>query len=126
MSPFQSERFRRIRKASGTDGIDPALVSAPRVAEAQYERKFRSLARLGPACAVVDTRTDGAILWTGSQKPHFAHDGVVRALGLPKDEVYGIWVPGLLRAQRSRRRRDRCSAPVEGGRSPGARPGHAL
>jgi hypothetical protein len=27
----------------------------------------------------------GATLWTGSQKPHFARDGVARALGLPQD-----------------------------------------
>jgi nicotinate dehydrogenase subunit B len=49
---------------------------------------------MGPACAVVDARADGATLWTGSQKPHFARDGVARALGLPQDKVHGIWVPG--------------------------------
>ena len=32
-------------------------------------------------------------MWTGSQKPHFARDGVARALGLPQDKVHGIWVP---------------------------------
>src|SRR5215469_5119833 len=47
-----------------------------------------------PACAVVDARLDGATLWTGSQKPHFARDGVARVLGLPQDKVHGIWVPG--------------------------------
>jgi CO/xanthine dehydrogenase Mo-binding subunit len=45
-------------------------------------------------CAVVDARADGATLWTGSQKPHFARDGVARVLGLPQDKVHGIWVPG--------------------------------
>jgi nicotinate dehydrogenase subunit B len=45
---------------------------------------------MGPACAVVDARADGATLWTGSQKPHFAHDGVARVLGLPRDKVHGI------------------------------------
>jgi len=39
---------------------------------------------MGPACAVVDARADGATLWAGSQKPHFARDGVARALGLPR------------------------------------------
>ena len=29
-----------------------------------------------------------------SQKPHFARDGVARALGLPPEKVHGIWVPG--------------------------------
>src|SRR5882724_11120430 len=39
-------------------------------------------------------RTDDATLWTGSQKPHFARDGVARALGLSQDKVHGVWVPG--------------------------------
>jgi hypothetical protein len=60
----------------------------------EYERPFQSHASMGPACAVVDARADGATLWTGSQKPHFARDGVARALGLPQDKVHGIWVPG--------------------------------
>ena len=49
---------------------------------------------MGPACAVVDARADGATLWTGSQKPHFARDGAARVLGLPQEKVHGIWVPG--------------------------------
>jgi nicotinate dehydrogenase subunit B len=52
-----------------------------RVVEAEYEGPFQSHASMGPACAVVDARADGATLWTGSQKPHFARDGVARALG---------------------------------------------
>jgi nicotinate dehydrogenase subunit B len=40
------------------------------------------------------SRADGATLWTGSQKPHFARDGVAHALGLPPDKVHGISVPG--------------------------------
>src|SRR6516165_7870354 len=48
----------------------------------------------GPACAIVDARAGGATLWTGSQKPHFARDGVAQMLGLPPDKVHGIWVPG--------------------------------
>ena len=31
-----------------------------------------------------DARADAATLWTGSQKLHFARDGVVRPLGLPQ------------------------------------------
>ena len=59
---------------------------------------LQSHASMGPACAVVDARANGATLWTDSQKPHFARDGVARALGLPQDKpqdkVHGIWVPG--------------------------------
>jgi hypothetical protein len=49
---------------------------------------------MGPACAIVDARADGATLWTGSQKPHFARDGVACILGFPQDKVRGIWIPG--------------------------------
>jgi len=74
--------------------IDQIFVAAARVVEAEYEWPFQSHASMGPACAVVDARADGATLWTGSQKPHFARDGVARVLGLPQDKVHGIWVPG--------------------------------
>jgi CO/xanthine dehydrogenase Mo-binding subunit len=74
--------------------IDPAFTGAARIVEAEYEWPFQSHASMGPACAVVDARADGATLWTGSQKPHFARDGVARILGLPQNKVHGIWVPG--------------------------------
>ncbi len=83
---------REVPVASGE--IDPVFSGAARVIEAEYEWPFQSHASMGPACAVVDARADGATLWTGSQKPHFARDGVARVLGLPQDKVHGIWVPG--------------------------------
>ena len=83
---------REVPVATGE--IDPAFASAARIVEAEYEWPFQSHASMGPACAVVDARADGATLWTGSQKPHFARDGVAHALGLPQDKVHGIWVPG--------------------------------
>jgi len=45
----------------------------------------------GSADPVVDQRVDRETPWTGSQKPHFARDGVAR---LPQDTVHVIWVPG--------------------------------
>jgi hypothetical protein len=83
---------REVPVATGE--IDPAFSGAARVVEAEYEWPFQSHASMGPACAIVDVRADGATLWTGSQKPHFARDGVARVLGLPQDQVHGIWVPG--------------------------------
>jgi nicotinate dehydrogenase subunit B len=45
---------------------------------------------MGPACAVVDARTDGATLWTGSQKVVLrARDGVAWVLGPPPDRCTG-------------------------------------
>src|ERR1700730_10439548 len=100
--PENAALYQHIRQAPvvkrevplATGEIDPAFAGAARVVEAEYEWPFQSHASMGPACAVVDAREDGATLWTGSQKPHFARDGVARALGLPQDKVHGIWVPG--------------------------------
>ena len=104
LGPFPESRtiFRYIRQAAvvkrevsvAIGEIDPAFAGAARVVAAEYEWPFQSHASMGPACAVVDARADGATLWTGSQKPHFARDGVARAMGLPQDKVHGIWVPG--------------------------------
>jgi len=49
---------------------------------------------MGPACAVVDARPDGATLWTGSQKPHYARDLVAALLGLNPEKVVGHWRMG--------------------------------
>ena len=100
--PEMAALYDHIRQASvvkrevqvATGEIDPAFANAARIVEAEYEWPFQSHASMGPACAVVDAQADGATLWTGSQKPHFARDGVTRALGLPQDKVHGIWVPG--------------------------------
>src|SRR5215472_16610896 len=83
---------REVPVANGE--IDLAFAGAARVIEAEYQWPFQSHASMGPACAVVDARLDGATLWTGSQKPHFARDGVAGTLGLAQDKVHGIWVPG--------------------------------
>jgi nicotinate dehydrogenase subunit B len=100
--PENSALYQHIRQAPvvkrevpvATGEIEAVFAGAARVVEAEYEWPFQSHASMGPACAVVDAREDGATLWTGSQKPHFARDGVARALGLPQDKVRGIWVPG--------------------------------
>ncbi|HWZ67127.1 MAG TPA: molybdopterin cofactor-binding domain-containing protein, partial [Stellaceae bacterium] len=100
--PENAALYQHIRQAPvlkrevplATGEIEPAFAGAARVVEAEYEWPFQSHASMGPGCAVVDAREDGATLWTGSQKPHFARDGVARALGLPQEKVHGIWVPG--------------------------------
>jgi CO/xanthine dehydrogenase Mo-binding subunit len=74
--------------------VDGALKAAQRVVEAEYEWPFQSHASMGPACAVADVRADQATVWTGSQKPHFARDGVAKLLGLPPDRVRAAWIPG--------------------------------
>ncbi len=74
--------------------IAPAFAGAARIVEAEYEWPFQSHASMGPACAVVDARPDQARLWTGTQKPHYARDGVAKMLGLPPEKVHATWVLG--------------------------------
>lgn len=74
--------------------LDGAFKGAARVVEAEYEWPLQSHASMGPACAIADVRADRATLWTGSQKPHFTRDGVAKLLGMPPENVHGIWVMG--------------------------------
>lgn len=83
------------RKVEATKGdVEGALAGAAKVVAADYEWPFQSHASMGPACAVADFRDGAVTVWTGSQKPHFARDGVARMLGLPVEKVHAIWVPG--------------------------------
>jgi CO/xanthine dehydrogenase Mo-binding subunit len=107
--PFveQKELYNHIRNAkpakAGGQGatwkepekIDAAFKAADKIIEATYEWPFQSHASMGPACAVVDYQPNGqTTLWTGSQKPHHAAYGVAAVLGLKREQVRGIWVPG--------------------------------
>ena len=74
---------------------DEAFKGAARIIEATYEFPFQAHASFTPGIAVVDYKPDGiTTLWTGSQKPHFAADGVANILGLKREQVRGIWVAG--------------------------------
>ena len=56
--------------------------------------RSRSHASMAGACAVVDAKPDGATVWTGTQKPHYAQIGVAKLLGLPVADVHVIWTRG--------------------------------
>ena len=100
--PPMAEIYDHIRKAPVVKREDPVkkgdvegvFKTAARVVEAEYEWPFQSHASMGPACAVADVRSDGATVWTGSQKPHFVQTGVARLLGVPPEKVHAIWVTG--------------------------------
>src|SRR2546430_54687 len=100
--PEMASLYDHIRQAKATGAqvpikkgdVDDALKTASRVVEAEYEWPFQSHASMGPACAVADVRADRATLWTGTQKPHFARDGIAKLVGLPPEKVHAIWVPG--------------------------------
>ena len=102
--PFvgSNEVYDHIRKApvakkeveQEKGAVDGVWATAARVIEAEYEWPFQSHASMGPGCAIVDARPDGATCWTGSQKPHFVHEGVAKMLNLPPEKVRAIWVQG--------------------------------
>ena len=72
-----------------------AFAKAAKIVEAEYEWPFQSHASMGPGCAVADVKADGTTtVWTGTQKPHFAAQGVAGCLGVPVEKVRAIWVTG--------------------------------
>ena len=99
--PEMAQLYDHIRKAPVTKSdktekgqVDAAFARAARIVEADYEWPFQSHASMGPGCAVADVRPDGVTVWTGTQKPHFAAQGVAGCLGIPVDKVHAIWVTG--------------------------------
>lgn len=100
--PAQQEIYDFIKSAPTvkrteeikTGDVASSFASAAKVIEVEYRWPFQSHASMGPACAIVDAKADSATLWTGSQKPHYAAEGVAKLLGLPADKVNGIWVIG--------------------------------
>ncbi len=74
--------------------VSAALATADKVIEARYEWPFQSHASMGGACALADVRADEVTIWTATQKPHFARDGVAALLGRPPSQVRAIWMRG--------------------------------
>ncbi len=75
--------------------LDKAFADAAKIVEATYEWPFQSHASMGPGCAVVDYKPEGiTTVWTPTQKPHYARDGVANILGLPPEKVHGLYMMG--------------------------------
>ena len=84
---------KRVEEVKVGD-VSAAFKGAKRIIEARYHWPFQSHASMGPACAIADVRPEGVTLWTGSQKPHYARDGVANLLGIDPKTVTGHWVIG--------------------------------
>ncbi len=83
---------RTIERENGS--LDDGLKQAAKVISAEYEYPTHSHASMGPGCAVADVREDGVTIYTSTQKPHFAADGIANLLGVPRDKVHAIWMFG--------------------------------
>ena len=77
-----SHRFWPLRELRQREGADPSHVYS--AAHRAADERVISLLERG----------DHATVWTGSQKPHYAAEGVARITGLPVENVHGIWVQG--------------------------------
>ena len=85
--------IRRVVQAENGN-VDEGLKEAVRIIEGEYEYPTQSHASTGPACGVADVRDGEATVWTSTQKPHYARDGVAELLGLPREKVRAIWMFG--------------------------------
>lgn len=100
--PDQAEIYDHIRQAPVAHrevaeehgDLAAAFADAAQVVEAEYEWPYQSHASMGGGCALVDVRADGVRFWTGTQKPHYAAQGVASILGVPLESVHGTWVVG--------------------------------
>ena len=83
---------RTIQAKAGS--FDDGIKQAVRVIEGEYEYPTQSHASTGPACALADVKEGEATVWTSTQKPHYARDGIANLLGLPVEKVRAIWMFG--------------------------------
>lgn len=63
------------------------MPAGAKVIEATFDFPYLSHATMEPMNAVADVQDDHCTVWTGSQQPTSAHDGVVRQLGLQPEQV---------------------------------------
>ncbi len=84
------KRFIQMQNGNFDQGIKEAV----RIIEGEYEFPTQSHASTGPACGVADFRDGECTLYTSTQKPHYAAQGVADLLGLPPDKVRAVWMFG--------------------------------
>jgi len=85
-------RKRVVEKQKGS--VDDAMPGAVQVVTADYAWPFQSHASMGSACALAEMKDGKMTVWTGTQKPHYAQQGVAALLDIPVERVHAIWVTG--------------------------------
>jgi CO/xanthine dehydrogenase Mo-binding subunit len=80
--------------ASENGSLEAGLKKSVRIIEAEYEYPTQSHASTGPACGVADVKDGEATVWTSTQKPHYAREGIADLLGIPVENVRAIWMFG--------------------------------
>ena len=88
------KRTEEVKKGDARQALSAAKSGGMRMVEAEYQWPFQSHSSMGPSAAVADVKKDSATIWTGSQKPHYARDGVANLLGMKPEQVHAIWIVG--------------------------------
>ncbi|PZU67074.1 MAG: hypothetical protein DI546_22235 [Rhizobium sp.] len=76
-----------IKGALDAAARNKAMAGAVRRVKADYTQPFLAHASMEPGNCVVHVRADGCEIWTGTQIPGSARDGVAKALGIPPEKV---------------------------------------
>lgn len=100
--PNHREVHAHIRKAKVTQRtierengkLEDGFAQAVRVISGEYEYPTHSHASMGPGCAVADVQANGATIYTSTQKPHYAADGIADLLGMSRDQIHVVWMFG--------------------------------
>jgi CO/xanthine dehydrogenase Mo-binding subunit len=74
--------------------FDEGIKQAVRIIEGEYEFPTQSHASTGPGCGLADFHDGECTIYSSTQKPHYAAEGVADLLGLPRDKVRAIWMFG--------------------------------
>jgi CO/xanthine dehydrogenase Mo-binding subunit len=74
--------------------FEEGIKQAVRIIEGEYEFPTQSHASTGPACGLADYHDGECTIYTSTQKPHYAAEGVADLLGMPRDKVRAIWLFG--------------------------------
>lgn len=83
---------RTIERENGR--IEEGFAKAARVISGEYEYPTHSHASMGPGCAVADVTPEKITIYTSTQKPHYAADGIADLLGVAREKVHVIWMFG--------------------------------
>ena len=100
--PTSEDVYQYIRNATPTSSSGPnvvgnpdaALASAVKVIEAEYEFPFQGHTAIGPAHAMADPSNGQMTIWSNDMKAYGLRTGVAEFLGMPRDRVRVIWLPG--------------------------------
>ena len=84
------KRFIQAENGNFDQGIEQAV----QVIEGEYEFPTQSHSSTGPACGLADVRDGECTIYTSTQKPYYAAEGVAELLGLPREKVRAIWMFG--------------------------------